>query len=149
MEAAPNQATVGHRLLQLGVLLFLLGLVTGFAVPMFVNPRMGLSSHLEGVINGIFLIALGLIWPRLRLSAAALAVGFWLAVYGTFANWLATLLAAAWGAGSSMPIAAAGHRGSPGQETLIDFFLWSLSFAMVAVSVLVLWGLRKGGAARS
>jgi hypothetical protein len=73
-----------------------------------------------------------------------LVLTYWLAIYGTFANWAATGLAAVWGAGaSSMPIAALGHQGTTGQEAVIDFLLVSLSVAMVAVCVLVLWGLRK------
>lgn len=131
-----------HRLLQLGMVLFLLGLLTGFAVPVLANPRMGLSSHLEGVLNGIFLLALGMMWPRLELGRGA-AVTWWLAIYATFANWLATLLAAAWGAGRSMPIAAGAHQGTTPQETVIVVLLFSLSAAVVAVSGMVLWGLRR------
>lgn len=136
------QATLGHRLLQLGVFLFLVGLLTGFTLPLLVNPRMGLASHLEGIMNGIFLILLGLLWPRLRLSRTLLGITFGLTIYGTFANWMVTLLAAIWGAGASMPLAAMGHQGSPGQEMLINSLLFSLSFAMIAVCLLVLWGLR-------
>jgi (hydroxyamino)benzene mutase len=42
-----------------GRFLFLLGLFTGFAEPHFLNMRMGLAAHLEGVLNGIFLLASG------------------------------------------------------------------------------------------
>lgn len=132
-----------HRLLQLGMVRFLLGLLTGFAVPVLANPRMGLSSHLEGVLNGIFLLALGLMWPRLELGRVAAAATWWLAIYATFANWLATLLAAAWGAGRSMPIAAGAHQGTASQETVIVVLLFSLSAAVVAVSGMVLWGIRR------
>ena len=131
----------GHRLVQLGIFLFLIGLLTGFVSPKLANPRMGLSSHLEGILNGFFLVLLGLLWPKLIMSQFWLAITFWLAIYGTFANWTATLLAAIWGAGSSMPIAAVGHQGTPLQEAIILFFLLTLSAAMVVVSVLVLWGL--------
>jgi hydroxylaminobenzene mutase len=57
-------------LLQLGIILFLIGLLTGFVIPKLVNSRMGLASHLEGVLNGIFLVAVGLPWQRLNLSNA-------------------------------------------------------------------------------
>jgi hydroxylaminobenzene mutase len=143
MSANHSDQAQGHRLLQLGMLLLLLGLLTGFAMPVMENPRMGLSSHLEGVINGIFLLGLGLIWPRLILGLWARRMAFWLATYGGFANWLATLLAAFWGAGTMMPIAGGGHQGSALQEALITALLLSLSAAMVAVCVLVLWGLRR------
>ena len=45
-----------------GMLLFMLGLITGLLEQRFTNVRMGLSAHLEGVINGIFLLALGAAW---------------------------------------------------------------------------------------
>ena len=139
-----KQAVAGHRLIQAGVLLFLLGLLTGFVGPALANPRMGLSSHLEGVMNGMFLVAIGLVWTRLRLSGRVLSAAFWLAIYGTFANWAATLLAAAWGAGAMMPIAAPGRQGTSLQEGVISFLLYSLSFAMVALCVVLLWGLAAG-----
>ncbi|MGD9902985.1 MAG: hydrogenase [Vicinamibacterales bacterium] len=129
--------------MQAGVGLFLAGLLVGFAVPAFANPRMGLASHLEGVMNGLFLVALGLLWPRLVLPPRLLAATFWLAIYGTVANLLATLLAAAWGAGRMMPIAAQGLLGTPWQERLIAGLLVSLSIAMVVVCLLVLAGLRR------
>lgn len=128
-------------LLQLGILLFLIGLLTGLVIPKLANPRMGLASHLEGVLNGIFLVALGLLWQRLSLSNSWLVIMFWLAVYGTFANWLATLLAAIWGAGSLMPIAAMGRQGSSRQEGIIGFLLSTLGVAMITVCVIVIVGL--------
>lgn len=131
-----------HRLLQLGVALFLLGLLTGFGLPLMANPRMGLSSHLEGVMNGGVLVVLGLIWDRLRLGDRALSVTFWAAVYGTFANWATTLLAAIWGAGAMMPLAAGNQRGTAVQEALVSFGLWSLSLSMLVVCGLLLVGLR-------
>jgi hydroxylaminobenzene mutase len=146
----PTNATdwMGPRLLQLGMALFALGLLTGFALPMLENPRMGLASHLEGILNGLFLLVLGLLWPRLALSRRQAGVAFLLVVYGTFANWGATLLAAVWGAGRAMPIAAVGHHGLAWQESMLNLLLFSLSFAMLAVCALVLWGLRGVGRQR-
>lgn len=136
----------GPRLVQLGFLLFLLGLLTGLAIPAFANPRMGLSSHLQAVMSGLFLVALGLAWPRLRLSTGLTATVFWLALWGAFAGWGTTLLSATLGAGATrLPIAAAGFTGSPGQETLIQFLLISVALADVVALVLVVWGLRGSG----
>ncbi len=133
----------GHRLLQWGFVLFMLGLLIGFAVPILENPRMGLASHLQGITNGMFLVILGLVWPKLRLSAGGFRVLFWLAIYGTFANWVATGLAAFWGAGTAMPIAAVGHEGTAFQESLIMGLLLSLSLAMIGAVGLTLWGLQQ------
>lgn len=131
-------------LLQLGIGLFLLGLMTGFAIPKLKSPRMGLSGHLEGVLNGMFLVILGLLWGLLDLSETWLTITFWLAVYGTFANWLGVLLAAIWGAGSMMVIAGQGHQASARREGIVRFLLMTVSLAMVAVCVLVLAGLGAG-----
>lgn len=142
-DSAPVEDIRGHRLLQLGMLLFLAGLLTGFVIPALANPRMGLASHLEGVINGMLLVLLGLLWPRLRLGAAARTATFSLALFGTFVNWATTLLAAAWGAGGPMmPIAAPGRIGPDWQETVISVLLATLSLAIVAATLLVLYGLR-------
>ncbi|OBG65244.1 hypothetical protein A9X05_10165 [Mycobacterium sp. E3298] len=46
-------------LFTLGLVLFLIGLLTGFAVAALKNPRMALSSHLEAVLNGMFLVLIG------------------------------------------------------------------------------------------
>ena len=55
-----------RRLMWHGMFLFLLGLLTGFAELHFANVRMGLAAHLEGVLNGILLVALGAAWTGVR-----------------------------------------------------------------------------------
>ncbi|MBZ0180139.1 MAG: hydrogenase [Melioribacteraceae bacterium] len=139
-----NQTVVSRKLIRYGILLFLLGLLTGFAMPAFENSRMGLSSHLEGVMNGMFLVLLGLIWEKLILSEKLLKITFILALFGTFVNWLTTLFAAIVGAGSEMmPIAGEDLSGNQLEELLIKFGLITLSVAMVVVSIIVLYGLKS------
>lgn len=138
-------ADKARALLWHGVFLFLLGLLTGMLTGAMENPRMGLSSHLEGVMNGLFLVALGLLWNRLWLSARWLTALFWLALYGTYVNWASTLVAAIFGTGRTTPIAGAGYRAAPWQEGLVAAGLYSLGVAMVAVCVIALVGLRAGG----
>jgi hydroxylaminobenzene mutase len=133
----------GHRLLQAGAFLFLLALIAGLFVSRFAVPRLGLSVHLLGLMQGLFLLALGVIWPRLSLTPALSTAGCALAVYGCVAAWMANLLAAVWGAGNSMlPFAAGSARGSALQETLITVALRSAAISLIATIVLVLWGLR-------
>ncbi len=134
---APDRA-----LMRAGVLLFLMGLLTGLAVPVLQVPRMGLSSHLVGTMSGIFLVVLGLMWPRLALPVWAGTTTFWAALYGSFANWLATLLSAIWGAAAMMPIAGQGATSTPLAEGIVAALLGSLTLAMILVCGLVLWGLR-------
>src|SRR5215467_2747990 len=68
-----------RRLLWHGVLLFLLGLMSGFVIPFMVNRRMGLSDHLIGTLGGTFPAVLGLMWSHLRLSRGLLKTTFWFA----------------------------------------------------------------------
>jgi hydroxylaminobenzene mutase len=105
---------------------------------------MGLSSHLAALMGGGLLLALAAAWPLVRLSPGAERATVWLLGYGNLANWLATLLAAVWGAGAmTMPIAAAGRSALAWQEGFVTFLLYSLSLAMFAGMALVLWGLIK------
>ena len=134
--------TSNRRLMWHGMFLFLLGLVTGLVEQRFTNVRMGLAAHLEGVMNGIFLVALGAIWTEVRLPPSAKATAYWTTLYGTYVNWLTTTLAAVFGTAASSPISAAGHRGQPWQESLVMAGFLSVSVSIVATSVLVLWGLR-------
>jgi hydroxylaminobenzene mutase len=134
---------MGHRLIQFGVSLFLIGLLIGLAVPFFAVPRLALSVHLLGLMQGLFLSVVGILWPRLKFTRAIEAGAFWLLVYGCIAAWTSNLLGAIWGAGNSIvPIAAGAARGSEIQEMIIVIGLRSGGLALIAGTVLLLWGLR-------
>ena len=134
---------MGHRLIQLGVSLFLIGLLVGVAVPFFAVPRLALSVHLLGLMQGLFLSVVGILWPRLKFTRAIETGAFWLLVYGCIAAWTSNLLGAIWGAGNSIvPIAAGAARGSELQEMVIVIGLRSGGLALIAGTVLLLWGLR-------
>ena len=132
-----------RRLLWHGMFLFLLGLLTGFIEQKFNNPRMGLAAHLEGVMNGTFLVALGAVWAEVRLSPRLKAAAYWSALYGTYANWAVTTLAAILGTAAMSPITAIGHSAQPWKEALVTFGFMSVGIVIVACSILVLWGLRR------
>jgi hydroxylaminobenzene mutase len=139
-----NTKTIQYAdwLIFLGILLFLFGLLIAFFIPVMINPRMGLSAHLEGIMNGIFLVLLGLIWSKILLQTKWLTAVFWLTIYGSFANFVAVTISALTGAGKMMPIAG-GIKGASLVEGLISFLLISLSLAMAVVCVIVLTGLYK------
>lgn len=135
-----------RRLIWHGMFLFLLGLLTGFVEQKFINPRMGLAAHLEGVMNGTFLVALGAVWAEVRLAPRLKLVAYWSALYGAYVNWAAVILAAIFGTAALSPITSAGHSGLPWQETLVTLTLLSVGISIVGSSVLVLWGLRRAAA---
>jgi (hydroxyamino)benzene mutase len=132
-----------RRLMFHGMCLFLLGLLTGFAEQHVTNMRMGLAAHLEGVMNGTFLLALGAVWPNVKLAPTASTITFWLVLYGTYVNWFITLLAAIFGTAALSPITGVGHSGLPWQESLVTAGFMSVGIVIVLASGLVLWGLRK------
>lgn len=144
MSLPDASARLGHRLLQVGISLFLCSLLMGLVIQKFAVPRLGLSAHLLGIMQGLFLMVIGLLWPRLGLAPAVSRTGFWLAVYGCLAAWMANILAAIWGAGNSLlPMAAGPARGTSLQEAVIAVGLRTGGASLIAVAVVVLWGLRS------
>jgi (hydroxyamino)benzene mutase len=134
----------GRALLWHGMALFLLGLLTGLAQQALKNPRMGLAAHLEGVMNGTFLLALGAAWPKVRLSDRLSAAAYWTALGGTYGNWAVTLLAAALGTAAMTPMASAGFRAQPWQEALANFGFVAVGIAILVASGLLLLGFSSG-----
>jgi hypothetical protein len=78
----------GHRLLQIGVVLLLLASFEGFGIPYFAAPAIGLAAHRLSALQSVLLLALGLVWPKLKLGAAVSRTAFWLLLYSTIAIWL-------------------------------------------------------------
>lgn len=130
------------KLILLGLILFLIGLVVGLSVPFLKNPRMGLSAHLEALTNGMLLMILGLIWQRIMLSPKWMSINYWLLMYGTLANVTAVLLAAITGFGKLMPIAG-GKEGNSPIEIIISFLLVSLALSMLFVLSSVIVGYKN------
>jgi (hydroxyamino)benzene mutase len=143
MHSSDWRSHQAHRLLQFGILLFLLALLIGLAVPFFTVPRVGLSAHLLGIMQGMFLIITGLLWTKLRLTVSMSRMVFCLLVYGCFAAWMANVLAGVWGAGSAMlPLAAGQVRGTMLQEAIIKVVLRTAAVSLIAAVTFIAWGLR-------
>lgn len=128
---------------QLGFVLILLGLLTGFGAPLFVNPRLGLASHIVAITGGLILIAFGALANAFILGHRAKSVMAWSWVYAAYANWLGCLIAALTGASRLTPIAGAGTTGSAMAEAIVSFLLMSLAFASIAGTALAVWGFRR------
>jgi hydroxylaminobenzene mutase len=134
-QPATRQA---RYLLQLGLGLFLLALLVGIGVPSFAVPRLALSVHLLGVLQGTFLVAVSGIWSRLAFGRTISWLAFWLLAYGCVAAWLGNLLGAYWGAGNTLlPIAGGSAHGSALQEIAIMVLLRSSAIALLVAILLV------------
>jgi (hydroxyamino)benzene mutase len=135
--------TADRRMMWHGMFLFLIGLVTGLQERRFKNMRMALSAHLEGVMNGTFLIALGAIWGSVELPPRVEKAARWSVLYGAYGNWLFTTLGAAMGTAAANPILSEGHRGKPWQERVAGAGFWSISRSILVAVVLLLVGLGR------
>lgn len=135
---------MNRRQIQLGFVLIFLALVTGFGMPMFRSPRLGLASHVVGITGGLVLIAIGALARSFLLGSRASKVmmGAW--VYAAYANWLACLVGAATGASRMTPIAGAGTTGNALSEAVVSFLLVSLAVAALIGTGLAVWGFREG-----
>jgi hydroxylaminobenzene mutase len=127
-----------------GLVLFLLGLVNGFVIPLGRSPRLGLSAHLTAVQSGTFLIAAGLFWPHLHLSApwsGVIAHALWISLY---AVWLSLLLAGLFGAGRGLPIAGQGITTTPVKQAVVTVLLAAGSLGALVAVAAALSGLAIG-----
>lgn len=141
-----KQADFSRRLLWHGLVVFMLGLASGMAMlapfDLYKNFRLALSSHLVGVSTGMFLLLVGLMWPRLRLPAPAATASFWLTLYGAYGNWAATFLGAVFGTGAMTAIAAMGYQAAPWQEMLVSVVLATSGAGIFVACGIFAWGLR-------
>ncbi|MBI3699208.1 MAG: hydrogenase [Afipia sp.] len=136
-----------RRVIWHGVFLFLMGLLTGLVEQHFANPRMGLAAHLEGVMNGTVLIALGAVWPMIRLTPRLSNGLYGTLLYGTYANWLVVTLAAIAGTRAMSPLTGTAQGAETWKEIAVTLGFVSVGIAMIAAFVLLLWGLGRNAAA--
>jgi hydroxylaminobenzene mutase len=125
----------------MGALLFLLGLLTGFGIPAFRSPRIGLSAHLAAIESGLGLIAFGLLLPHLAIStgwAGGISHSLWISLY---VLWIGLLFAAVYGTGKALPIAGAGLTAAPWQENAarVLIAIGSLGSAGAVLALLSQW----------
>jgi hydroxylaminobenzene mutase len=121
-----------------GTLLFLLAMLNGMAIPRLRSPRIGLSAHTTAIQSATFLIAIGLLWPRLGLTpiwSAILGHGLWISLYSL---WLSLFLAGVFGAGRGMEIAGQGMTTSPIRQTLVTILGAAGSLVCLAAVIGVL-----------
>jgi len=132
-----------HRMLQIGIGLFVFSGLEGFAIPRLASPPLGRSVHTLSALQGVMALTLGLFWPRLHLGAHAARIAFWTYNYSSFATLIPFMLAAVWGAGNTtIPLAAGESRGNTLQETTIKVIQYSAAPPFFISMALILWGLR-------
>ena len=142
MNSSNMLSRQGHRMLQIGIALFVFSGLEGFAIPYLPVPLLGRSVHTLSGLQGVMILALGLLWPRLNLGATASRIAFWTYIYSSFATLVPFVLAAVWGAGNTtIPLAAGDARGSASQEATIKIIIYSAAPPFFVSMALILWGL--------
>src|SRR5258708_4798366 len=129
-------------LVRAGFILFTLALLTGFAIPAFLNQKAALAAHLTGVLNALVLMALGLAWGLLSVSPLQAKLTRIAFLYATYVNWGSSCLAAAWGTNRLTPLSGSGYGAAPWQESTVQALGVSMAVAIVAGAVLVVYALR-------
>ena len=143
MNSSNMLSRPGHRLLQIGITLFVFSGLEGLAIHALPVPSLGRSVHTLSALQGIITLVLGLLWPRLDLSATASRIALWMYIYSSFATLIPFILAAVWGAGNTtIPLAAGAAHGSAFQEAVIKIILYSAAPPFFISMALILWGLR-------
>jgi hypothetical protein len=93
-----------HQVARRGAWLFALGLVTGLWAGLVLSdtvvvpiPRLALAAHLNGLLGGLWLVAVAVTLDRMRYGLAGRRRLAAVATVAAFANWLITLLASLMG----------------------------------------------------
>lgn len=127
-----------------GAVVVLLGLVAGFPYTAVVTGALAGSerawrmAHLEGVLNGLILLAVGGVWRSLLLEGKKKRIAALALIVAAYGNVVAAVIGA-----------ATGNRGLVFEAPLANLAVFTLFLvAVVAVFVglgLVAWGARAGG----
>ncbi|HEV8457266.1 MAG TPA: hypothetical protein VGR44_03130 [Methylomirabilota bacterium] len=93
-----------RRLVRLGAWLFVIGLITGLWAAAVLTeqvkvpiPRLALAAHLNGLLGGLWLIAVASTLDLLRYGERGLRRLAWLVSIAAWSNWLITLVASVLG----------------------------------------------------
>ena len=96
---SPNNEA--RQILFHGGIMTLLSLLSGFTTFFALAPRIALSSHTVGLLQGAMLIAIAGAWHLLNAPPKTLKILKYTLLVGFYANWISTQLSALWSAGSS------------------------------------------------
>ena len=146
-ENLSNGTRDARQILFHGGLMIFLSLMSGFTVYFALAPRMALSSHTVGLLQGAILIAIAGAWHLLNASPNYLRIVKYSLLIGFYGNWIAYQLSGLWSAGRAnfpifgkdMPVGAA-----PWQDLTVTV-LGYLSGLILVSAVLIAWAACKKG----
>jgi hypothetical protein len=89
-----DQAIQRRRLIRHGFVFLFLALLLGIAITALPHPGRWLAAHLSALLTGLLLIATGVIWNELRLSARQRAIAAGCALTSAYAGIIANIFGA-------------------------------------------------------
>lgn len=131
---------LGRQILIQGLLLVLVGLLWGFAVPLTPYPRLALGAHIQFVTNGLLILVMAILLLKLPHHVGPKSAG--LMLLSAWLTWPMALSEAAnawWGTNQMLPIAAgqaAATGGVAWQETVVK-----LTHLAAGLGLTLAWGL--------
>lgn len=133
----------GLHLIFAGILLFVIGLFQGVAIPMFKNSRMGLSAHLTAVQSGTAIMVIGVVWSLVVLPLQWMMIAKLSLIAGSYLIWVGMTAAAMIGASKALPIAGKGFAASRGRELAVSACICVSVGLLLLSGTLMLFGLGR------
>jgi hypothetical protein len=118
-----------------GAIVFLLGLGLGLPFGLVLlgtmegSERAWRMAHLEGLLNGLFVIGVAAVGPALRLSATRAAILAWCMIVTAYGNVIASALAATYGVRGLSP------GGSLVNTTVYVLFMIAVATVVVGMAL--------------
>jgi len=127
-----------------GFFVFVLGCIAPIFIPLYANPRGGLSAHTLGLMLGIFLICIGLTIPYAQFTKRRAELAFWFFVVSAYSGYTIQVFAAIFGLTQSFVVTARGYTGGLfWMEIAATIGLRLISLFTLAGCFLVLYSLRQ------
>jgi hypothetical protein len=83
-----------RQLLRHGFLFLFVALWLGLATAAFSHPEKWLAGHVTALLTGLVLVAIGLAWTELTLTARQRAVAFWCGLISAYTGLVANIFTA-------------------------------------------------------
>jgi (hydroxyamino)benzene mutase len=140
-----NSNNEARQILFFGGLLIFLSLLSGFTVHFALAPRLALSSHTVGLLQGAILIAIAGAWHLLNASPIYLKIVKYTLLIGFYGNWICYLLSGLWSAGrANYPIYGKDMpEGAAPWQNFTVTVLGLLSGLILVSAVLIAWAACK------
>ena len=134
---------MNKQLVRHGVILALLGSLSGFAPMVVTNARMGVAAHVGGIMSALLLLTLGAVWSMVTLTPYRQQLAARLLAVGAYGNWAITLFASITGAKEFAPLAGAGYGATAVVEKGTLLLITTAALCTLAGLGLVFSGLGK------